>query len=325
MAPLRQVGDGYMKILVTGGAGYIGSTLVQELLSGGHEVTVLDSLMWGHHSLDEAFEHAGFRFVQGDVRDALLVKALLQDQDAVVHLAALVGNSLCEKSQAAAAAVNVKGSQVIADALREDQLLIYASTGSVYGQSVGEACTEQTEPNPKGQYALTKLEAEKIFLSRRNTVVFRFATVFGVSPRQRLDLLVNQFVYEAISKGALLVMGKDYPRSTVHIRDIAGAVRFAIDNHRLMRGQIFNVSSSEVVTKVQIAEQIQSRVGCELQFSSPSSYSGGGDYFLSTRKLEAAGYHSNITLDQGIGELVTRVKDLKVDRTNFNYPTGGGS
>jgi nucleoside-diphosphate-sugar epimerase len=314
-----------MRILVTGGAGYIGSNLVQELLSAGHTVTVLDSLLWGNRGLDRAREHAGFRFVKGDIRDAQLVHSLVADQDVVVHLAALVGNSLCENSQSEALKVNVKGSKVIANSLRDDQLLIYASTGSVYGQAIGAACTEQTEPNPKGQYALTKLQAEKIFLLRRNTVVFRFATVFGASPRQRLDLLVNQFVYEAISKGALLVMGKDYPRSTVHIRDIAGAVKFTIGNYQTMRGQTFNVSSSEVVTKEQIAEHIQAQVGCELQFASPSSYSSGGDYFLSTRKLESAGYHSSITLDQGIGELVARVKDLKVDRTNFNYPTGGGN
>jgi nucleoside-diphosphate-sugar epimerase len=136
-------------------------------------------------------------------------------------------------------------------------------------------------------------------------------------------LLVNQFVYEAVSKGALLVMGKDYPRSTVHIRDIAGAVKHAIENHRTMAGQTYNVSSSEVVTKEQIAEHIQAQIGCELQFASPSNYQGGGDYFLSTIKLEAAGYHSSVTLDQGIGELVAKVKDLKIDRTNFNYPTGG--
>lgn len=314
-----------MRILVTGGAGYIGSTLVQELLSVGHEVTVLDSLLWGNRGLDKAKEYTGFRFVKGDIRDAQLVHSLVADQDVVVHLAALVGNSLCENSQSEAAKVNVAGSQVIANCLRDDQLLIYASTGSVYGQAVGEACTEQTEPNPKGQYALTKLEAEKIFLSRPNTVIFRFATVFGVSPRQRLDLLVNQFVYEAVSKGALLVMGKDYPRSTVHIRDIAGAVKFAIDNQQIMQGQIFNVSSSDVITKEQIAEHIRAQVGCELQFASHSSYQGCGDYFLATQKLESIGYHSKVTLDQGIGELVTRVKDLKVDRTNFNYPTGGST
>jgi nucleoside-diphosphate-sugar epimerase len=312
-----------MRILVTGGAGYIGSTLVQELLAVGHEVTVLDSLLWGNRGLEKAKEHAGFRFVKGDIRDAPLIRSLVVDQDVVVHLAALVGNSLCENSQSEAVKVNVSGSQVIADSLNDDQLLIYASTGSVYGQAVGEACTEQTQPNPKGQYALTKLEAEKIFLSRPNTVVFRFATVFGASPRQRLDLLVNQFVYEAVSKGALLVMGKDNPRSTVHIRDIAGAVKFAIDNKRIMRGQVFNVSASEVITKEKIAEHIKAQVNCELQFASQSRYQGCGDYFLATQKLESIGYHSRVTLDQGIGELVNRVKDLKVDRTNFNYPAGG--
>jgi nucleoside-diphosphate-sugar epimerase len=312
-----------MRILVTGGAGYIGSTLVQELLSSGHKVTVLDSLLWGNRGLDKAVEHAGFRFVKGDIRDAQLVQSLVADQEVVVHLAALVGNGLCENSQNEAKKVNVAGSQVIAGSLRDEQLLIYASTGSVYGQSVGEACTEQTQPNPKGQYALTKLEAEKMCLSRRNTVVFRFATVFGASPRQRLDLLVNQFVYEAVSKGALLVMGKDYPRSTVHIRDTAGAIKFAIDNHQVMSGQIFNVSSSEVVTKEQIAEHIRAQVSCDLQYANPSAYSGSGDYFLSTKKLEKAGYHSNVSLDQGIGELVAAVKDLKVDKTCFNYPMGG--
>jgi nucleoside-diphosphate-sugar epimerase len=312
-----------MRVLVTGGAGFIGSILAQELLSAGHEVTVLDKLMWGQHGLDRVLGQQGYRFVQGDVCDAPLVRALTANQDAVVHLAALVGNNLCEDNYENTTRVNVKGSQVIADALTENQLLIFASTGSVYGQAVGEACTEETTPNPKGQYAKTKLEAEKIFLARRNTIVFRFATVFGVSPRQRLDLLVNQFVYEAISKGALLIMGKDYPRSTVHVKDIARAVIFAIDNHSVMRGQTFNVSSSEVATKEQIAEHIQAQVGCDLQYAQQSAYTGSGDYFLSTEKLNHLGYHSSVSLDQGIGELVARVKDLKVDQTCFNYPTGG--
>ncbi len=218
------------RILVTGGAGYIGSTLVDELLSAGYEeVTVLDNLAWGSQGLSPFLGRKSFKHVAGDIRDRRLVGGVVAGKDVVVHLAALVGYGLCESHPKQAVDVNVNGSRVIANCLSEDQLLIYASTGSVYGQVVGYTCNEETLPNPQSEYAVTKLEAERIFSTRKNSVVFRFATAFGTSHRMRLDLLVNQFVYEALNKKVLLVNGGDYPRSTIHVRDIAHAIIFAIE------------------------------------------------------------------------------------------------
>jgi nucleoside-diphosphate-sugar epimerase len=225
-----------MRILVTGGAGFIGSMLVPELLKEGHEVTVLDNLTWGMQGLSVNFGKPGFEFVQGDVRDNKLIKGLLETQDVVVHLAALVGFGLCEQHKEQATYVNVNGSRKISNCLSEDQLLIYASTGSLYGRANGSSCTEKTAPNPPSHYATTKLEAEKIFSKRKNVVTLRFATAFGVSLRMRLDLLVNQFVYEAIKHKALVVYGKNYAISIIHVQDIARSIIFAVHNKRINAG-----------------------------------------------------------------------------------------
>lgn len=308
-----------MRILVTGGAGFIGSILVPELLKEAHKVTVLDNLTWGLQGLSANFGNPGFNFVEGDIRDDKLICGLLEGKDVVVHLASLVGYGLCERNKKQATDVNVNGSRKIDNYLSDNQLLIYASTGSVYSQVVGLSCTEEMAPNPKSYYARTKVEAEKIFSKRRNVVVLRFATAFGVSFRMRLDLLVNQFVYEAIKNRVLVVHGKNHLRSVVHVRDIARSIMFAVNNRESMQGQTFNVSSSEsAFTKEQIARRIKKHVNCCLQFAELDSSLDGRDYHLSTQKIETLGYRANISLDQGVMELISAVNKLKIDRTCFN-------
>lgn len=308
-----------MRILVTGGAGFIGSMLVPELLKEGHEVTVLDNLTWGMQGLSVNFGKPGFDFVKGDVRDDKLISGLLEKKDVVVHLAALVGHRLCERNKKQATDVNVNGSRKIDNYLSDNQLLIYASTGSVYCQVDGSSCTEKIAPNPQSHYAITKLEGEKIFSKRKNVVTLRFATAFGVSFRMRLDLLVNQFVYEAIKHKVLVVYGKSALRSVIHVQDIARSIMFAVHNKESMQGQTFNVSSSEpTFTKEQIAQRIKKQVDCDLQFAGSNSDLDKRDYHLSTQKIEALGYRTNVSLDQGIMELIYAVNKLKINETYFN-------
>ncbi|PVX23540.1 MAG: epimerase [Candidatus Bathyarchaeum sp.] len=308
-----------MKILVTGGAGYIGSVLVPELLKAGHEVTVLDNLTWGIQGLTVNLSNPNFSFVKGDIRDEKTIKGLLQNKDAVVHLAAIVGCGLCDSNKKHATDVNVNGTINISNHLSDNQLLILASTGSIYGRANVSSLTEKVTPNPQSHYGRTKLEAEKTVSKTKNVVILRFATVFGASHRMRLDLLVNQFVYEAIKKKTLVVYGKNYVRSIIHVQDIAQGIMFAVQNKESMQGQTFNLSSSELTfTKEQIAQRIKRQVDYDLQFAELKSNSDGSNYQFSTQKIEALGYRTKVTLDEGIMELICAIKNMKTDVTNFN-------
>ncbi len=308
-----------MRILVTGGAGFIGSTLVPELLKEGHEVTVLDNLTWGMQGICVNVGKRGFEFVKGDVRDDKLIKTLIENKDVVVHLAAIVGEPLCEGNREQATDVNVNASRKINRYLSDDQLLIFASTGSVYGVLNGLDCTEKRVPTPQSHYARTKFEAEKIFSERKNVVTLRFATAFGVSYRMRLDLLVNQFVYEAVKHKALMVYGERSIRSVIHVRDISRSILFAINNRKSMEGEIFNVGSSRLTfTKEQIAQRIKKQVDYDLHVAESDYHWDKRNYILSTLKIETLGYRAKVSLDEGIFELISAVKNLNVDNTCFN-------
>ena len=177
-------------------------------------------------------------------------------------------------------------------------------------------------PNPQSQYAITKVEAEKIFSKRKNVIILRFATAFGYSFRMRLDLLVNQFVYEAIKHKVLVVYGKNTLRSVIHVKDISHSIMFTIHNKESMQSQTFNVSSSKLTfTKGQIAQHIKKQVNYDLQFAESNSDLDGRDYHLATQKIEALGYHTNVSLDYGIMELIRTVNRLRIDKTCFNAET----
>lgn len=308
-----------MKILVTGGLGYVGSTLVPELLKKGHVVTVLDNLMWEKAAINSSVDNELFEFIEGDVRDYQLMSKLIPEQDVIIHLAALVGVEVCENNKEKAADVNINGTRNIKDCLSDYQLLVFASTGSIYGQANGLTCTEQTTPKPVSLYAKTKLEAEKILSTQKNVVVLRFGTAFGVSHRMRLDLLVNQFVYEALTKGILTVFGKDYSRSIVHVRDVVNSIVFAVENREAMKGQTFNVSLEQTFTKKEIAQHIKKQVNYDLETTELNADFDYRNYSFSTEKIKALGYHANVSLDQGITELISAIKTLKVDKHCFNF------
>jgi nucleoside-diphosphate-sugar epimerase len=308
-----------MKILVTGGAGFIGSMLVPELLKEGHSVTVLDNLMWGSQGLSCIFSKPRFRLVEGDVLDGKLVGDAMKGKDVVIHLAALVGYNLCERNRQRATDVNVQGSKIVEEQLSDKQLLIYASTGSIYGPVNCESCTEDMAPNPQSHYASTKAEAESIFSKRKNAVTLRFATAFGISFRMRLDLLVNQFVYEAVKNRVLVVYEKDFVRPVIHVSDIAQSILFAISNRQSMQGGTFNVGSEALTfTKREIALRIKKQFDYNLNFAETNSDPDRRNYRFSTQKIEALGYRPTVSLDTGIGELICAVTQLKIDKSCFN-------
>ena len=224
------------KILITGGAGYVGTTLIPLLLEREYEVTVIDSLIFNNGDrLIPFLSDKNFSFVKGDVRNLDLLKSLVQDKEIIIHLAAYVGFTICRlKGESESYSVNTQATQDLVDMLEDDQYLLFGSTGSNYGEVIG-LCTEETPLNPLSIYGKTKTEAEKIVMSRENSTAFRFATAFGISPRMRLDLLVNDLTYKAVTEGYAVIYESHFLRTFIHVRDLAKSFVFAIDNHERMK------------------------------------------------------------------------------------------
>src|SRR6516162_5853341 len=221
------------RVLVTGGLGYLGSILCEHLLRAGYAVTALDNLMYGtgQQGLFHLCADPSFDFVQGDVRDEALMRTALKGADVVIHLAAVVGAAACDRDPALATAVNLE-SVLLLNRLRSPrQLVIFPNTNSGYGVTSGESyCTEDSPLRPLSLYGRTKVEAERALLDSPNAITFRLATVFGMSPRMRLDLLVNHFVYVALTEGYIVIFEKDFKRNYVHVHDVADCMLFAIAN-----------------------------------------------------------------------------------------------
>jgi nucleoside-diphosphate-sugar epimerase len=308
-----------MKILVTGGAGYVGSTLVPLLLREGHQVLVLDNLMYGGAGILPLFGLPGFDFVRGDVCDAATLKRALRGADAVIHLAAIVGYPACKRDAALAVKVNLEAARLL-DALREpDQALIYASTGSNYGAVVGEICTEETPLRPLTVYGETKTKAEQGFLESGNCVAFRFATAFGVSPRMRLDLLINDFTYAAVRNRNLVVYEATFKRTFIHVRDMARAFLFAIEHYDEMKDNAFNVGcDSNNYSKREIAELIRSHFDFYLHFADVGSDEDKRNYEVSYSKIERTGFRCLISVPDGVRELIAATKALDVSNPYAN-------
>jgi nucleoside-diphosphate-sugar epimerase len=309
-----------MKVLVTGGAGYIGAVLVPQLLERRYRVRVLDSLMYGGNSLLPLVRHEGFEFVRGDVRDARVVREAMQGCDAVIHLAAIVGFPACRKYPELASSVNVDGTKVVADAAGADRLVLFGSTGSNYGALVDDVCTEETPLHPLTLYGKTKTAAERYIMENCAAVAYRFATAFGISPRMRLDLLVNEFVYTAIKMRYLVVYEARFMRTFIHVHDIARSFLFAIENSRRMRGQVYNVGSEKMnYSKAEVCEMIRARVDHYLHYADFGQDADKRDYVVSYRKIGDLGFETTISLEQGIDELVRGVEilEFKTPYTNL--------
>ena len=294
-------------ILVTGGAGYLGSVLVRQLLKLGHKVTVLDNFMFGPNSLLDCCHYDSFEVVRGDARDKTLLQELIRDKDIVIPLAALVGAPLCKRDRIGAETTNTGAIKTLTEILSREQRIIIPVTNSGYGiGQKGTYCTEQTPLNPVSFYGKTKVEAEKIALDRDNSISLRLATVFGASPRMRIDLLVNDFTYRAVKDGFIVIFEGHFKRNYIHIRDAAKAFIHVIDNFDTMKGEPYNVGLSDAnISKlelcVKIKEQVPDFVFIE---ASVGEDPDKRDYIVSNEKIEKTGFSPDYSLEMGITELI---------------------
>lgn len=305
-------------VLIPGGAGFYGSVLVRQLLNEGYRVRVIDNLMYGPEPLMELFINPNFSFEYGDVLDRDLMKREVEKAEIVVHLAALVGYPLCKKLPKRAVEVNVQGTQNVLDFIRPDAKLIYASTGSNYGEVEG-ICTEDTPLNPLSIYGETKTEAERMCMERPNTVSYRFATAFGLAPRLRLDLMLNDFTYQALVQNYLLVYEKHFRRTFIHVVDMARCVLHTLEKWDIMNNQTFNVGHDSMnYTKEDIVRILQSKLDFYVHFAEVGTDLDKRNYEVSYDRIGKTGFKTSIDINCGIDELVSGLKHLKIRRPHSN-------
>ena len=294
-------------VLVTGGAGYLGSVLCLHLLQAGYKVTILDSLVHREQSLFHLCTNKNFEFVYGDVRDEDIMRQLLKSADVVIPLAAVVGASACDHDPYTALSVNFEAIQTLIRLRSTQQLIVYPTTNSGYGTKSGNVhCTEETPLEPISLYGKTKVQAEQEVLETVNTVTLRLATVFGLSPRMRLDLLVNHFVYAAVTDGFLVIFEKDFKRNYIHVRDVADGFIHCIKNAEQMCGRPYNVGLEAAnLSKEELALKIKSHVPkFYLHFAAVGSDPDKRNYIVSNQRLKEAGFEAQRSLDDGIQELM---------------------
>jgi nucleoside-diphosphate-sugar epimerase len=296
-----------MKILITGGAGYLGSILCEHLLDAGFSVTVLDSLIYGEQNLNHLCADPGFEFVRGDARDERVLRPLVKNADVIIPLAAIVGAPACDLDPYMATSVNRDAIALLCKLRSKEQLLVYPTTNSGYGAKTGDVfCTEESSLDPISLYGRTKVEAEDIVLSAGNSITLRLATVFGMSPRPRLDLLVNHFTYAAFFDGYLVIFEKDFKRNYVHIRDVADCFIHCIRNSQTMIGRPFNVGLDDAnLSKEELALKIKEHLPkFYIHFSEVGSDPDKRNYVVSNQRLRDAGFTARRSLDDGIRELI---------------------
>jgi nucleoside-diphosphate-sugar epimerase len=308
-----------MKVLITGGAGYLGSTLTKHLLEAGYSVTVLDNLMYDQVTLLHLFSNPKFQFELGDVRDKKLLQELVGLNDVIIPLAAIVGMPACKANPELTVAVNYQQVADIVEVLRDDQKLILPNTNSQYGSS-DSIITEESPFNPLSLYAKTKCDAENIMLEKGNGVSLRLATVFGVSPRMRTDLLVNDFVYKSVVDGYLVLFEAHFKRNYIHVQDIARTFQFIIENYEKCKGHAFNVGLSTAnLSKLELAEKIKSHIpSLVIKQDDFKEDFDKRNYIVSNEKLEALGWKPIYDLDYGIKQLISAYK-IVINKNNQNF------
>ena len=296
-----------MKILITGGAGYIGSLLTPHLLRENNEVTVVDNFMYHQTSLLDYCHDNRLTIINGDARDADLIKQQLKTADAILPLACLTGAPLCAKDPIAARSTNFDAVKLILQHRSKNQRVIFPTTNSGYG--VGEEglhCTEETPLRPVSLYGKLKVEIEKFLLDSENCMTFRFATVFGMSPRMRLDLLVNDFTYRAVKDHFLILFEAHFKRNYLHVRDAVRAFSHGLKNFETMKGEPYNVGLSEAnLSKMELCQEIKKQVPdfyvTEAEIGEDQDKR---NYIVSNEKIESTGFNTEYSLSQGIRELI---------------------
>jgi nucleoside-diphosphate-sugar epimerase len=305
------------KILVTGGAGYIGAVLVPALLDNDYEVTVVDNFMYGENSLASVCAHPKFDVVRADVRVMDIMAPLLRKADIVIPLAALVGAPICDRDPVTATTVNRDAVIELAKRASNDQAFFVPVTNSGYGiGDPGKISTEESPLRPVSRYGRDKVDLERVLMERKNTISYRLATVFGMSPRMRIDLLVNDFTYRAVTDRCIVLFESHMKRNYIHVRDVTRAFLHGLGSFGGMRGQVYNVGLSDAnLSKMELAQRIKLQVPQLTILDAPiASDVDKRDYIVSNERIEATGYKPIYSLDAGIGELIKGYRMLRNNR-----------
>ena len=302
------------KILITGGAGYIGSMLCTKLINFGYQVTVVDLLKYNKSSLNHLYFYKNFKLIVGDIRNKKLMKKLIKKNDFIIPLAGLVGAPLCDKYKKDAISTNLKSIKTLRKIVTSKNKIIFLTSNSGYG--IGEKnkfCTEESPLKPISLYGKTKCEAESEILKTKNYVCFRLATVFGQSYRMRSDLLVNNFVFNAVKSKKLTIFEPHFRRNFIHVKDVVNAVIFTIKNFSKLRSNVYNLGLSTAnITKIMLAKKIKKQYKkLKITIIKNKSDPDKRDYFVSNQKIEKKGFKAKISLDNGIKELIQIFKNNK--------------
>jgi nucleoside-diphosphate-sugar epimerase len=295
------------RVLVTGGAGYLGSVLCERLLDAEYHVSVVDSLVYHQNSQFHLCHNQRFEFVHGDVRNEGLMQKSIAKADVLIPLAAIVGAPACDRDPSFARSVNLEAVRLLNRLRSPEQLVVYPTTNSGYGTKTGDVfCTEETTLEPISLYGQTKTQAEQELLGSPNVITLRLATVFGMSPRLRLDLLVNHFVYAAATDGYIVIFEKDFKRNYIHIRDVADCFVYCIENTKRMAGRPYNAGLDAAnLSKEELALKIKHYVpNFYVHFADVGSDPDKRNYIVSNQRLREAGFEAKRSLEEGIEELL---------------------
>lgn len=304
-----------MRVLLTGGAGYIGSVLIPELLER-YKVRVLDNLIYGYDGIIPHLGNPNFEFVRGDIRDASIIKKILKDVDFVIHLAAIVGYPACKARPKLANEINHLGTKNLVNQCSVP--IIFASSGSNYG-SVEGGCDEETQLNPQTEYGWSKVKAEEEVQKNSDYIIYRFSTGFGLSPRMRLDLLVNDFLFKAMKDKELIIYEKDYWRSFIHVKDMAVSLIFALENFEKMDHEIYNIGTETLcLTKEDVALKIKNYVDYYLKFAGFGTDPDQRNYRVSFKKIRSLGFKTKYDLDYGIREMIKAFEFIEPKECYYN-------
>ena len=310
------------KILITGGAGYLGAEITTHFIELGYNVTVLDSLLYNKNTLDHLKKKNNFKFIEGDVRDNALYLKEISNNDIIFPLAGIVGAPLCEKFENEAYEVNELSIKNLSDNVSKDQIIIFPTTNSGYGTTAKNIiCTEEMDLKPISHYGITKVNAEKCLSSKQNFISLRLATVFGASYRNRLDLLVNFFVYNAVKNKKIVLFEPHFRRNYIHVRDIAYTFEHCLKNFNNMRNNVYNVGLSQAnLTKLELCKLIKKQLDeFEIIISKDGKDPDQRDYYVSNEKIEKTNWEAKVNIDEGISELINHFKNFKETKYDRNY------